>query len=304
MSPAVHAFAEVIEDVSGGNPKLPQSAFAAAGSIPVIDQGQRHIAGYTDDESLKCRVELPVIVFGDHTRTLKYVDFPFVMGADGVKVLRVRDGWDAKYVFHYLRWRDLPSAGYSRHYKFLRELWVPKPADSEQRRIAAVLDKADALRVKRQQALDRLDALQQSIFLDMFGDPGTNPRQLQTRSLGGWVGEDAPITYGILKPGQDVPKGVPYVRVVDIRDGQVMPGGVRRTLPDIDAAYSRSRLRTGDLVISIRGHVGRLGVVPVELDGANITQDSARIRLHGCRRDYVAGALSTPALRRWMARRT
>lgn len=161
-----------VEDVSRGNPKLPQSEFLDSGALPVVDQGQKYIAGYTNDTALKCRAEGPLVIFGDHTRSIKYVDFPFVIGADGVKVLRIREGWDTKYVYHYLRSTDVPSAGYSRHFKFLKEFQVPRPSLREQRRIAAILDHADALRAKRRQVLAHLDSLTQSIFHDMFGDPG------------------------------------------------------------------------------------------------------------------------------------
>lgn len=175
MSTGVVPFAAAVEDVSRGNPKLPQSSFREFGRIPVVDQGQRAVAGYTNDEELRCRVPSPVIIFGDHTRVFKYVDFPFVIGADGVKVLRVREGWDAKYVFHFLSSRQIPSAGYSRHFKFLKELKLPQPSLGEQRRIAAILDHADALRAKRRQAIAHLDDLSQSVFHAMFGSIG-DPR--------------------------------------------------------------------------------------------------------------------------------
>jgi type I restriction enzyme, S subunit len=169
-------FTDVIRDVSGGNAKLPQSEFQTFGNLAVVDQGQDFVAGYTDDMSYKFQSDsLPVIVFGDHTRAIKYIDFPFAMGADGVKVLKPTSDCDVKYIFHHLRYADIPSAGYSRHYKFLKELSFSLPSLSEQRRITAILDKADALRAKRREAIAKLDQLLQSVFLDMFGDPIANP---------------------------------------------------------------------------------------------------------------------------------
>lgn len=297
-------FGEVIEDASRGNGKVPQSSYLMEGEFPVVDQGQKLIAGFSNDMEMLCKVPAPVIVFGDHTRALKYIDFPFVVGADGVKVLRVRDGWEPKYVFHYLRSHPIPSAGYSRHYKFLKHLEVPRRSLHEQQRIAVILDKADSLRARRREALVQLETLLQSIFFQNFGDPIDNPRALPSRTLGEWVHASAPITYGILKPGDHLADGVPYVRVVDLQDGGIASNSVRRTSPDIDAAYARSRLSEGDLVISIRGHVGRIGLVPAELTGANITQDSARIRAVPAAREYLATALTTPAVSRWMKQRT
>ncbi|MBK6923737.1 MAG: restriction endonuclease subunit S [Thermomonas sp.] len=107
-------------------------------------------------------------------KAVKFIDFPFAMGADGIKVLKPVDGCDIKYLYHFLRYSKLPDAGYSRHYKFVKELEVPLPPLPEQRRIAAILDKADALRAKRREAIAKLDQLLQSVFLDMFGDPVSN----------------------------------------------------------------------------------------------------------------------------------
>ena len=83
-----------------------------------MDQGKELVAGYTNDESRLCRAQLPVIVFGDHTRCFKYVDFPFCMGADGVKVLRPKIDADVKYLYHYLRQLRLTAGGYDRHFKY------------------------------------------------------------------------------------------------------------------------------------------------------------------------------------------
>ena len=93
------------------------------------------------------------------------------------------------------------------------------------------------------------------------------------------VEKDRPITYGILMPGQDFPGGVPVIKVKDFPDGRILEETLLRTDPRIDEEYRRSRLREGDLLISIRGTVGRLAFVPGSLAGANITQDTARLSL-------------------------
>lgn len=162
-------FDEVVTDETGGNLKTLQSEFAPYGRYPIIDQGKALIAGYTDDPRRLCRTSGPVVVFGDHTCAVKFVDFPFCLGADGTKILRPRAGIDAKFLFHFLRTVDLPDAGYSRHFKYLRRIEVPVPPLAEQRRIAAILDEADALQAKRRAALAQLDELARAIFVEMFG---------------------------------------------------------------------------------------------------------------------------------------
>lgn len=171
-------FLEVFADKTGGNIKIQTSGYQKSGILPIIDQGRDSVAGFTDKADAVVAVELPAIVFGDHTRAIKYVDHPFALGADGTKVLSPRKDGDARFLFHYLRSIDIPSQGYSRHYKFLKEITVPFPTLEEQRRIAAILDKADALRTKRRQAITHLDTLTQSIFHSMFGDPVQNPKDL------------------------------------------------------------------------------------------------------------------------------
>ncbi|GAB2870868.1 hypothetical protein GCM10027074_43120 [Streptomyces deserti] len=161
-------FLEAAQDVSSGNAKVPKSEYLPSGALAVVDQGQGLIAGFTDDVHLVHRSTPPVIVFGDHTRAVKFVDFPFAMGADGVKVLSAQQGFDPKYLYWFLSSVDIPSAGYSRHFKFLKDITVVKPPLQEQRRIAAVLDQVDALRTKRRQSIALLEDLAQSIFLNMF----------------------------------------------------------------------------------------------------------------------------------------
>jgi len=87
------------------------------------------------------------------------------------------------------------------------------------------------------------------------------------------------VSYGILKPGDDVPNGIPVVKVKDIdhRRGVILSSELRRTTPEIHRQYLRSALAGGDVLVSIRGTVGKVAPVPVELSGGNITQDSARL---------------------------
>lgn len=169
-------FENVILDQSGGNIKTPQSEFLQLGEFPIVDQGKSLISGYTNDSTRVCKVKLPVIIFGDHTRCLKFIDFPFGMGADGVKVLRPSINADEKYLFHYLQNLQLPNHGYDRHFKYLKRTDIVLPPIDQQKRIAAILDKAEELRRLRRQSIEHLDVLSRSIFIEMFGDPVVNPK--------------------------------------------------------------------------------------------------------------------------------
>ena len=181
---------------------------------------------------------------------------------------------------------------------------VPLPPMPEQQRIAEVLDWAEALRAKRRAALAQLDTLTQSIFLDLFGDPIQNPRAFPVKPMIDLVDPKRPISYGILMPGPDQDEGVKYVRVVDMKGGTIELSGIRTTTEKISNEFRRSLLKPADLLMSIRGHVGRFAVVPPELDGANITQDTARLAIRSASSIFVRECLRTIGFQRWMAKHT
>jgi type I restriction enzyme, S subunit len=108
-----------------------------------------------------------------------------------------------------------------------------------------------------------------------------------------------PITYGILKPGPDVSGGVPYVRVADFPNDRLSLDGIRRTSAQVANNYRRSALQNGDLLLSIRGTVGRVCRVPAELEGANVTQDTARVSIHlDLSVDYMEMYLRCPSVQK------
>jgi type I restriction enzyme, S subunit len=184
------------------------------------------------------------------------------------------------------------------------ELEISLPSLEEQRRIAEILDKASELRRKRRRAIDLLDSLTPSLFLDMFGDPIANAKKLPVGSLENVVSPSRKITYGILKPGPDHEGGIPYVRVVDIQNSLIDVAGLKRTTSVIASEYRRSTLRNGDLLISIRGHVGRMAITPPECDGANITQDTARLAITAANTEFIKAQLETDSAKHWMGQRT
>lgn len=117
----IESFSNIFDDTTAGNEKLQSSQFLEAGKIAVVDQGQSQIAGYSDDVSIAYRGKLPVIVFGDHTRIFKFIDHPFVLGADGVRVLTPKLKVNPLFAYWHCKLLNIPSAGYSRHFKYLKE---------------------------------------------------------------------------------------------------------------------------------------------------------------------------------------
>ncbi|GBL08796.1 type-1 restriction enzyme EcoKI specificity protein [Microcystis aeruginosa Sj] len=150
----------------------------------------------------------------------------------------------------------------------LKTLLVPLPPLEEQRRIAAILDKADGVRRKRKEAIRLTEELLKSTFLEMFGDPVTNPKGWETHKLKEFT--KRPITYGILKPGPHVSEGIPMLRIQDIHNGRVTASGIHKVSPELSSEYSRTVLRGGEIVISLVGTLGLTALIPESLKGANV----------------------------------
>ena len=134
-------FDQVAVPQSDKGKRLKQRDYLQEGSLAVIDQGQQHIGGYTDDQSMAFEGELPVLLFGDHTRSVKLVNHPFAVGADGIKIFRPAVGVRTKYLYYWMKNAPIPDRGYGRHYQFLRQLTVPLPSEAEQDEIVAELEK-------------------------------------------------------------------------------------------------------------------------------------------------------------------
>ena len=223
--------------------KVPQSEFKISGKVPIVDQGINFIAGYSDAEVLAWGAELPVVIFGDHTRAVKYVDFPFILGADGVKVLVPKKNLSAKFVYYYLLNLKIPSHGYARHFSHLKRSQIPVPPLAEQERIVKLLDQADGLRKLRAEADRRTDALVPALFHEMFGFPFANSLPYPVKKLRELVREGDKINYGVVQPGGEVPDGIPIVRAGDFSGMSIDRRHLKRISPEVEMSYRRSRLR-------------------------------------------------------------
>ncbi len=164
------SFDEIFEDQTKLGTKIQTSEYHESGTHIIIDQGQDQIAGYTDRvEGLFS--EVPAIIFGDHTRAVKYVDKPFFLGADGVKVLRCKlPGANYRYLYYALRHAKIPNTGYNRHFKWLKEVQIPYPDTKQQEEIVTVLDNTSRIIETRQRQLRTLDTLIKARFVEMFGE--------------------------------------------------------------------------------------------------------------------------------------
>lgn len=131
-------YKDIVKKVSvPADKKTKQKEYLDSGKLPIIDQGKELIGGYTNENSKELVCDLPVIVFGDHTKFVKYIPFPFGAGADGIKVLSPKESVLPKYLFYltyYLTFK-IEDKGYARHYQHIEKKEVTIPSLEEQERI-------------------------------------------------------------------------------------------------------------------------------------------------------------------------
>lgn len=183
----------------------------------------------------------------------------------------------------HFRWTDMAEC----------EVLLPPPV--EQRRCVEALLRADDSVDACRELLVRAGTVHSSAVDALVTGAFASGGSTELNSL---IEEGRPITYGILKPGVGFPGGVPVIKVRDFPDGEIMPTDLLLTDPKIDLEYRRSRLRAGDLLMSIRGTIGRLAFVPPLLEAANITQDTARLSVRrDVSREFVRAVLESSPLK-------
>ena len=142
--------------------KVKQKEYLPKGKFPVVDQGQDLIGGFVDDESLLVKTELPVIVFGDHTKAKKFIDFPFVAGADGTKIIKPKKEFfiEPKLFYWFLHCVKFPDKGYARHFQYLLKSDIAIPPLPTQH---AIVTRIETLFAELDKAVQHLRTAQQQL---------------------------------------------------------------------------------------------------------------------------------------------
>ena len=260
--------------------KTKQKDYLTSGLLPIVDQGKSLIAGYTDNTDLEICADLPVIVFGDHTRAVKYISFPFGAGADGIKVLQPKDSVLPLYLYYGTQYivAKMPNRGYARHYQHVEKEELPVPTHQEQERIVSRIEElfsqldAGVETLKKTKA--HLAVYRQAVLKEAFAGltekrPIREMSSLVTSGSRGWAQYYAD-------------RGARFIRITDLtRDEiQLKNDSIQYVaLPD-KAEGKRSRLLGGDVLVSITADLGSIALIPENIDEAYINQHIAMIRFH------------------------
>ncbi len=258
-------FDEVFEDVTKLGTKTKTDEYHLEGKYQIIDQGQEAVAGYTDLEDGVFE-NVPAIIFGDHTRIVKYVDQPFFLGADGVKVLRSRfKDANYRYLYYAIKNMKIPNTGYNRHFKWLKEAEIKYPSSEEQSKIVSILDGISSVIEHRQQELQKLDELVKARFVELFGDMILNPNS--------WEKVDLGTVCDVRDGTHDSPKyfaeGIPLVTSRNLSSGRIDFTDCNLICEaDYNKINERSKVDLGDILMPMIGTVGNPIIVDIDAEFA------------------------------------
>ncbi|MCB5753800.1 restriction endonuclease subunit S [Mediterraneibacter faecis] len=162
-------FSEMYKSIPNKQYQISTKEYKKCGKYKVIDQGKDFIAGYYDDKS-KVYGSVPIIVYGDHTTVVKYLDEPFVIGADGTKLLdKISNNFDIKFLYFALNFNNVKQMGYKRHFSALKEISFTIPFSlAEQQKIADCLSTLDEVIEKQKATLAAWEKLKKGLLQQMF----------------------------------------------------------------------------------------------------------------------------------------
>jgi len=261
--------------------KIKQQDYKPYGKYPVIDQGQNMIAGYWDNKNEVFGENLPVIIFGDHTRIIKYIDFPFVPGADGTRILIPNISFISPKFFYYsLLNLKIPSRGYNRHFSLLREQKIPLPPLAEQQKIAAVLSAVQEAKEKTEAVISATKAIKKSMMKHLFTYGPVSPEETETVLLKETEIGPVPEDWHVVRLGevaekvkQKDPRRDPihefkYIDVSAISNDLLKITSYSEFLGKDAPHRARKAIQTNDIIFAtVRPYLKRIAMVPENLNG-------------------------------------
>lgn len=242
--------------------------------------------------------------FAMSPRCVRYVAGKFFLNDSGLSVKSKEELEQAYLNYHLLFFNDViyhlgkGAAQRNLDVKAFRQLVIAIPPKSTQLSIVSELDKLNELiRIKKEQLKD-YDALAQSIFYEMFGDPVENEKGWEVKELIETVIPECKISYGIVQPGEHVEDGVPIVRPVDMLQTFISKDGLKKTTKEISNSYNRTILTGKELLICVRGTTGVVSLVDESLKGANVTRGIAPLLFSmDVERWFMYYQIKTPSVR-------
>jgi restriction endonuclease S subunit len=257
-------FSKCFQSIAPTN-KIKKSTYLKEGILPVIDQGEDLIGGYINENSKKQKTSLPIIIFGDHTRRFKFINFDFVAGADGIKILKINESIDPKFAFYQCLTLKFPNKGYSRHFQFVNKTKITYPESKEEQtlivqEIEKQFTRLDASVKSLKSVKKKLEVYRKAVLNKSFyGDKKTFPEiiskekhSMKRGPFGGSLKKEIFVPSGFLVYEQYHPINN------DFDFGRYFI--TKEKFEEMKAFF----VKPGDLLISCSGTIGKIAEIPEE----------------------------------------
>ena len=258
-------FLSVCKDVTKTTRKIPQGEYLSDGTYKIFDQGKNYIGGYCNTAN-GVASDYPYIVFGDHTRVIKYINEPCYIGADGVKLLKVyNNDFIPKFVYYAMLANPVEHQGYSRHFKLLKETKIRKYDKSIQNTIIDELDKINLAISLKESILNHLDELVKSRFIEMFG---TLDLSIQGET---WLplSDVSTIFTGTTPSTKDIENwngDIPWVTPAELSDDSFVVCDTERKITQKGMkSKSLSLMPKNTVLLSTRAPIGKVAITGIEM---------------------------------------
>ena len=252
---------EVVDTVTSPV-KLTKKEYQVTGRIPIVDQGEQFIAGYADNEKYLEKDEY--IIFGDHSEHVKYVDFAFVQGADGLKILKPKSGIKAKYIYYCFCNFYKKEGSYKRHWSKARTVLIPIPPQEIQEKIVQILDKfTDYVTELTSELTSRKK--QYSFYRDKLLSFEDEVYQVEWKLLG----EVCDVRDGTHDSPNKKAFGKYLITSKNVKNGSInFDSAYFISESDFDNINKRSKVDIDDLLFTMIGTVGEVAHITEEPDFA------------------------------------
>lgn len=257
------SYNEILSDVTKTATKIPQSDYLDTGKYRIFDQGKEYSVGFSNDEQGVVS-DYPYIIFGDHTRVVKYVNEPCFIGADGVKLLKViNKDFNPRFVYYNILAKPIENQGYARHFKFLKEIQFTEKTLSVQTNIVTELDTIQSAIDNKKQQLSLLDEAVKSRFIEMFGDNSTENGKWNIEKI-----EDVCdlITDGTHKTPNYQQKGIRFISAKNIINGKIDLTDTKFiTEEEYKQIQKRCRVEKNDVLLTKSGSLGSSAIIDFDI---------------------------------------
>ena len=258
---------ESFDNHTDSKKKIKQKDYLVKGKLAVVDQGQELIGGYTNDVEKSYSGALPIVIFGDHTRCIKFVDFPFAQGADGVKVLRPKPFYLPKAFYYALQSVNIPNLGYRRHFPLFNKFSIPLPPFAEQQRIVdrieSLFAKLDEAKEKAQAVVDSFETRKAAILHKAFtGELTAKWREEHGVGMESWEVRTLDSVCSSIFDGDHMPppkaeSGIPFLVISNVNTGHLTFENTRFVPQEYYDTLSDTRKpQLGDVLYTLVGSFG------------------------------------------------